>query len=247
LKYAFIVTLVIFGLLDVVSAQESPGETVGTSAGNAEAVAAGAPVAGPDVQSPAKKEVTKRVTKDGRELLPWEVLPEELPDVSDTGHYVSRVSYDKGPSSVKIDTVLHKKVRSSLLGYWRTNVVPHGHAFRDATIDFCPNDTLFSTTFTWADSNRYQKTGEYKFNAQYKILSDSTLRSREVFLDKNVVRWDYYTFRVKGDKLFYHLYKLEFRDLNDNWLDAKQSFDNVPPEVFIRLKDTPRCGDQSKK
>ena len=37
-----------------------------------------------------------------------------------------------------------------------------------------------------------------------------------------------------NDTLQYNLNKLEFRDLNDNWLNALQGFDNIPPEIYIR-------------
>lgn len=169
------------------------------------------------------------------------IATEALPTVTDTGHYISRIYYDKGPGHTPIDTNLHKKIRGILSSSWRTAVLSHGHAFRDATVDFCKNDTLYSVTYTWADSAHYQMTGEYAFDASYKAINESVIRSREAFVDKNVVRWDYNSFKVKDDTLFYHLYKLEFRDLNDNWLDAKQSFDNVPPEVYIRMSPTPNC------
>ena len=49
-----------------------------------------------------------------------------------------------------------------------------------------------------------------------------------------MVRWDYITFDIVKDTLQYNLNKLEFRDLNDNWLNALQGFDNIPPEIYIR-------------
>ena len=58
--------------------------------------------------------------------------------------------------------------------------------------------------------------------------------TREVFLDRQVIRWDYITFKQLNDTLTYNLNKLEFRDMNDNWLNALQGFDNVPAEVYIR-------------
>jgi hypothetical protein len=197
-------------------------------------ISAPAPVSDAELQS--QSEAESEVT------APVPLAAHEVPNVLDTGHYINRIRYDKGPASTKVDTILHKKVRNTLYGHWRTPVLAHGHAFRDATLEFCNNDTLYSVTFTWADSNRYQKTGEYAFNAQFKALSENLIRSREAFVEKNVVRWDFTSFTVKGDTLLYHLEKLEFRDLNDNWLDAKQSFDNVPAEVFIRLRRDPRCG-----
>ena len=56
--------------------------------------------------------------------------------------------------------------------------------------------------------------------------------SREVVADRKVIRWDFISFDVVGDTLVYNLKKLEFRDLNDNWLNALQGFDNVPPEIY---------------
>ena len=60
--------------------------------------------------------------------------------------------------------------------------------------------------------------------------------TREVFLDREVIRWDYILFHIKGDTLKHNLKKLEFRDLNDNWLNALQGFENIPPEIYIRDK-----------
>lgn len=151
------------------------------------------------------------------------------------GRYVQRVEYDKSNfDHWRVDTNLQKRWKAKLNGDWRTPVVPHGFAFRDALLKFRMNDTLYSTTYTYSDSVRYHQTGEYSFAARFRFESDSTLRSREVFLDRNVVRWDYYTFRLRGDTLYYHLYKLEFRDINDNWLDVRQKFDHVAPEMYIR-------------
>jgi hypothetical protein len=42
------------------------------------------------------------------------------------------------------------------------------------------------------------------------------------------------TFKVADDTLKHNLKKLEFRDMNDNWLNALQGFENVPPERYIR-------------
>ena len=62
------------------------------------------------------------------------------------------------------------------------------------------------------------------------------------------------TFRVAGDTLKHNLKKLEFRDLNDNWLNALQGFENVPPENYIRdekasvdLKKDDKSKAKSKK
>ena len=77
-------------------------------------------------------------------------------------------------------------------------------------------------------------TGEYTFKARYRFDSDQSLVSREVFKDRQVVRWDYITFDIVNDSLRYNLNKMEFRDLNDNWLNALQGFDNIPPELYIR-------------
>ena len=77
-------------------------------------------------------------------------------------------------------------------------------------------------------------TGEYTFKARYRFDSDQTLVSREVFKDRQVVRWDYITFEISKDSLLYNLNKLEFRDLNDNWLNALQGFDNIPAEIYLR-------------
>lgn len=151
------------------------------------------------------------------------------------GKYVSRVQYDMSNfDHWKVDSVYQKKMKSLVQGEWRTRILAHGHAFRDASLRFGANDTLYGTTRTYSDSGRYQMTGEYKFQARYRFDNDSTIVSREVFVDRNVVRWDHIKFRIDGDKLLYHLSKLEFRDLNDNWLNAVQGFEHVEPEAYYR-------------
>ncbi|HSQ41372.1 MAG TPA: hypothetical protein VLM37_03730 [Fibrobacteraceae bacterium] len=156
------------------------------------------------------------------------------------GKYVDRANYDKSNfDHWKVDSVLQAQQKERVMGDWRTHILEHGHAFRDATLKFAKNDTLFSTTYTYTDSGRFYKTGEYSYKARYRFESDTTFRSREVFPDRNVVRWDYVLFKTPGDSLEHHLYKLEFRDLMDNWLDAIQEFDKVPPEVYYRTKASP--------
>ena len=151
------------------------------------------------------------------------------------GKYVQRVRYDKRNfDHWKVDTVLQKKMKDQVFGVWRTPIIAHGHAFRDAELRFGANDTLTGITRTYSDSGRYQKTGEYIFKARYRFDSDQTLVSREVFKDRQVVRWDYITFDIIKDSLLYNLNKLEFRDLNDNWLNALQGFDNIPAELYLR-------------
>lgn len=151
------------------------------------------------------------------------------------GKYVKRAKYDKKNfDHWNIDTTLQKTMKEKLFGVWRTPIVAHGHAFRDAELRFDMNDTLIGVTRTYSDSGRYQMTGEYTFKARYRFDSQESLVSREVFADRKVIRWDFITFDIKGDSLVYSLNKLEFRDLNDNWLNALQGFDNVPPEVYIR-------------
>lgn len=151
------------------------------------------------------------------------------------GKYVQRARYDKSNfDSWKVDTVLQKNLKNSLFGAWRTPIVSHGHAFRDAELRFDMNDTLYGTTRTYSDSGRYQMTGEYTFKARYRFDNDTTLVSREVFAERQVIRWDFSEFKVGGDSLIYNLKKLEFRDLNDNWLNALQGFNNVPPEIYFR-------------
>ena len=125
-------------------------------------------------------------------------------------------------------------MKDQVVGVWRTPIIAHGHAFRDAELRFGANDTLIGITRTYSDSGRYQKTGEYTFKARYRFDSERTLASREVFKERQVVRWDYITFDIVKDTLQYNLNKLEFRDLNDNWLNALQGFDNIPPEIYIR-------------
>ena len=152
-----------------------------------------------------------------------------------TGKYVQRVRYDKSNfDHWNIDTVLQKKMKEQVFGVWRTPIIAHGHAFRDAELRFGANDTLVGITRTYSDSGRYQMTGEYTFKARYRFDSEQTLVSREVFKDRQVVRWDYITFEINKDSLLYNLNKLEFRDLNDNWLNALQGFDNIPAEIYLR-------------
>jgi len=151
------------------------------------------------------------------------------------GKYVQRAKYDKKNfDHWNIDTTLQKNMKEKLVGVWRTPIVSHGHAFRDAELRFGANDTLIGVTRTYSDSGRYQMTGEYTFKARYRFDSESALVSREVFADRKVIRWDFITFQQVGDSLIYNLNKLEFRDLNDNWLNALQGFDNVPPEIYLR-------------
>ena len=151
------------------------------------------------------------------------------------GKYVQRVRYDKSNfDHWKIDTVLQKRMKDQFVGVWRTPIISHGHAFRDAELRFGANDTLVGITRTYSDSGRYQMTGEYTFKARYRFDSDQTLVSREVFKERQVVRWDYITFDIVKDTLQYNLNKLEFRDLNDNWLNALQGFDNIPAEIYVR-------------
>jgi hypothetical protein len=151
------------------------------------------------------------------------------------GKYVARVGYDLSNfDHWKIDTIYQKKMKDIIVGEWRTALVPHGHAFRDASLRFAMNDTLYGITRTYSDSGRYQMTGEYKFQARYRFSDDSTIISREVFVDRNVVRWDHIRFQIDGNRLLYHLEKLEFRDLNDNWLNALQGFGHVSPEIYVR-------------
>ena len=154
-----------------------------------------------------------------------------------SGKYVQRIRYDKSNfDHWNIDTVLQKKMKEQVFGVWRTPIVAHGHAFRDAELTFGMNDTLYGVTRTYSDSGRYQMTGEYAYKARYRFDNDTSMVSREVFRDRQVIRWDYVTFKVSGDSLRYNLKKLEFRDLNDNWLNALQGFDNVPAEYYIRDK-----------
>lgn len=153
------------------------------------------------------------------------------------GKYVQRAKYDKSNfDHWKIDTVFQKQMKTRLSGSWRTPMVPHGHSFRDSELRFLDNDTLYGVTRTYSDSGRYQMTGEYAFYARYRFQDDSTIVSREVFADRKVVRWDFILFKIKDDKMTYHLKKLEFRDLNDNWLNALQGFDHVSPEIYYRQK-----------
>ncbi|MBO7383555.1 MAG: hypothetical protein K6E57_09425 [Fibrobacter sp.] len=153
------------------------------------------------------------------------------------GKYVKRAKYDKSNfDHWKVDTVFQKSMKGEVFGVWRTPIVSHGHAFRDAELRFGMNDTLYGVTRTYSDSGRYQMTGEYTYKARYRFDNDSSLVTREVFRDREVIRWDYVTFRIRGDSLRHNLKKLEFRDLNDNWLNALQGFENVPPEIYIRDK-----------
>ena len=125
-------------------------------------------------------------------------------------------------------------MKEIVFGVWRTAIVAHGHAFRDAEIRFGMNDTIYGVTRTYSDSGRYQMTGEYAYKARYQFNNDTSLVTREVFKDRQVIRWDFTTFRIFGDTLRYNLNKLEFRDMNDNWLNALQGFENVPPEYYIK-------------
>ena len=171
------------------------------------------------------------------------------------GKYVQRARYDKSNfDHWRIDTVLQKRMKDQVVGVWRTPIIAHGHAFRDAELRFGANDTLVGITRTYSDSGRYQMTGEYTFKARYRFDSDQSLVSREVFRDRQVVRWYYITFDIVNDSLRYNLNKLEFRDLNDNWLNALQGFDNIPPELYIRdakqsaeLKQAAAAQTQNKK
>jgi len=152
-----------------------------------------------------------------------------------SGKYVKRANYDKSNfDHWKVDTLFQKKMKESVIGVWRTPIVAHGHAFRDAELRFGLNDTLYGVTRTYSDSGRYQMTGEYTFFARYHFDNDSMMVSREVFSDRKVVRWDFIRFKVTGNQLMYHLTKLEFRDMNDNWLNALQGFENVTPEYYTR-------------
>lgn len=153
------------------------------------------------------------------------------------GKYVQRAKYDKSNfDHWKVDTLFQKSMKDNTCGVWRTPIVSHGHAFRDAELRFGYNDTLYGVTRTYSDSGRYQMTGEYTYKARYRFDNDSSLVTREVFKDREVIRWDYITFRISGDTLKHNLKKLEFRDLNDNWLNALQGFEGVPPELYIRDK-----------
>lgn len=153
------------------------------------------------------------------------------------GKYVQRARYDKSNfDHWKVDTVFQKSMKAEVVGVWRTPIVSHGHAFRDAELRFGMNDTLYGVTRTYSDSGRYQMTGEYTYKARYRFDNDSSLVTREVFREREVIRWDYVTFRISGDSLKHNLKKLEFRDLNDNWLNALQGFENIPPEIYIRDK-----------
>lgn len=155
-----------------------------------------------------------------------------------SGSYVPRAKYDKSNfDSWKVDTVYQKSKKEMVVGNWRTPILSHGHAFRDAELKFLMNDTLMGTTRTYSDSGRYQMTGEYTYSARYRFENDSTIVTREVFKDRGVVRWDFIQFKIDGDKFNYHLMKIEFRDLNDNWLNALQGFDQVAPEVYLRETD----------
>ncbi len=151
------------------------------------------------------------------------------------GSYVPRAKYDKSNfDSWKVDTVFQKAMKERVVGDWRTPILSHGHAFRDAELKFLMNDTLVGTTRTYSDSGRYQMTGEYTYRARYRFENDSTIVAREVFKDRGVVRWDFIQFEIDGDVFKYHLEKIEFRDLNDNWLNALQGFDRVAPEIYRR-------------
>jgi hypothetical protein len=171
------------------------------------------------------------------------------------GKYVQRAKYDKSNfDHWKVDTLFQKKVKDQVNGVWRTPIVAHGHAFRDAELQFNMNDTLTGATRTYASADRYQKTGDYAYKARYRFDNDSSMVTREVFRDRQVIRWDYVTFKIAGDTLKHNLKKLEFRDLNDNWLNALQGFENVPPENYVRdqketekLKKQDQASAKSKK
>jgi hypothetical protein len=172
-----------------------------------------------------------------------------------SGKYVQRIRYDKSNfDHWNIDTVLQKKMKEQVFGVWRTPIIAHGHAFRDAELQFNMNDTLTGATRTYASADRYQKTGDYAYKARYRFDNDSSMVTREVFRDRQVIRWDYVTFKIAGDTLKHNLKKLEFRDLNDNWLNALQGFENVPPENYVRdqketekLKKQDQASAKSKK
>ena len=171
------------------------------------------------------------------------------------GKYVQRAKYDKSNfDHWKVDTLFQKKVKDMVHGVWRTPIVAHGHAFRDAELVFNMNDTLTGATRTYSSADRYQKTGDYAYKARYRFDNDSSMVTREVFRDRQVIRWDYVTFKIAGDTLKHNLKKLEFRDLNDNWLNALQGFENVPPENYVRdqketekLKKQDQASAKSKK
>ena len=163
------------------------------------------------------------------------------------GKYVQRAKYDKSNfDHWKVDTLFQKKVKEVVRGKWRTPIVAHGHAFRDAELAFDMNDTLNGTTRIFSDSGRYQKTSEYAYKARYRFDNDTSMVTREVFRDRQVIRWDYVTFRVADDTLKHNLKKLEFRDMNDNWLNALQGFENVPPERYVRVKEDAKKQGQAK-
>jgi hypothetical protein len=172
---------------------------------------------------------------------------QKLKSAVQAGKYIDRATYDKTNfDHWKVDSALQENQKKPLIGNWRTNIQEHGHAFLDATLKFGKNDTLSSTTYTYTDSARYFQSSETKYKARYRFESDSTFRSRQAFPDLKVVRWDYVRYQVEGDTLKHHLYKLEFRDLMDNWLDAIQEFDRIPPEVYIRSKDAPASAAKPK-
>ena len=138
------------------------------------------------------------------------------------GKYVKRARYDKSNfDHWKKDTVFQKAMKELVFGVW-------------PEIRFGMNDTIYGVTRTYSDSGRYQMTGEYAYKARYQFDSDTSLITREVFKDRQVIRWDFTTFKIMGDTLRYNLNKLEFRDLNDNWLNALQGFENVPPEFYYK-------------
>ena len=73
------------------------------------------------------------------------------------GNYVGRAQYDKSNfDSWKIDTVYQKSMKEKVSGDWRTPILSHGHAFRDAALTFQMNDTLVGTTRTYSDSGSYK-------------------------------------------------------------------------------------------
>ena len=71
------------------------------------------------------------------------------------GKYVQRARYDKSNfDHWNIDTVLQKKMKEQVFGAWRTPIIAHGHAFRDAEIRFSANDTPVGIPSTYSDSGR---------------------------------------------------------------------------------------------
>ena len=171
------------------------------------------------------------------------------------GKYVQRAKYDKSNfDHWKVDTLFQKKVKDQVNGVWRTPIVAHGHAFRDAELQFNMNDTLTGATRTYASADRYQKTGDYAYKARYRFDNDSSMVTREVFRDRQVIRWDYVTFTTAVVTLHHTPKSRQFRDLHGTWLNALQGFENVPPENYVRdqketekLKKQDQASAKSKK